>query len=209
MTTYKVVARHSGRWWSLQFPEIAQATQCRSIEQIEDTAREALALYDDVPEHTIELDLTIEVPGDAQAHIEEERRLRELAQWFAGAASDAHRRAAHALRSEGLTLKDVGQLLGVSFQRAHQLLADDAPTEVSREAADALFAQDVAGANAAHLAEPAAPQLLSDQQLQKAVLAYLRSFGSESGEDASVTRGARQAPPADKPATGKRTRRIA
>ena len=35
----------------------------------------------------------------------------------------SYRSAAQELRDEGLTVREIGTLLGVSYQRAHQLLA--------------------------------------------------------------------------------------
>jgi hypothetical protein len=64
--------------------------------------------------------VTITLPADVQGELERSAELRQDAARSQAAA--AARRAARRLRDQGLPLTDVGQALGVSFQRAKQLI---------------------------------------------------------------------------------------
>ena len=50
MTSYAVLAERSGRWWAISVPELPGVfSQARRRDQIEAMARDAIALYLDVP----------------------------------------------------------------------------------------------------------------------------------------------------------------
>ena len=70
---------------------------------------------------TVEYD--IELPEAVREHLARAEQLRsESAEAQAAAAAEV-RAAARELHQGGLPLRDVGQLLGISHQRAHQLVA--------------------------------------------------------------------------------------
>jgi predicted RNase H-like HicB family nuclease len=123
--TYRVEAVRSGDWWAITVPELAGVfSQAKRLDQVEARAREAIALMLDVDEDTV---------GSIAVHVnppETVAGLLEALKASVAAAEDAteeaariRRRAAQALRDEGLPLRDVGRLIGVSHQRVHQLLA--------------------------------------------------------------------------------------
>jgi hypothetical protein len=58
----------------------------------------------------------------ASEELDRSAALRQEAARSQAAAAAAARRAARRLRDQGLPLQDVGQALGVSFQRAKQLI---------------------------------------------------------------------------------------
>ncbi|MGH7735396.1 MAG: hypothetical protein ACREOE_17315, partial [Gemmatimonadales bacterium] len=62
------------------------------------------------------------LPADVQAERDRSAELREQAARSQAQAAQLARRAARRLRDQGLPLQDVGKALGVSFQRAKQLI---------------------------------------------------------------------------------------
>ncbi len=93
------------------------------IEQAEERIREALALF--VPEKvaaTADRAADIQLPASAKKALAEATKKREKAETLAKESQDAVRAAARSLTATGLSLADVGKLLGVSRQRAHQLV---------------------------------------------------------------------------------------
>jgi predicted RNase H-like HicB family nuclease len=124
MTTYEVVAERSGRWWAARVPALPGVhTQARRLDQVATMAREAIALMLDTSVESITVNVTpalSEPTRDAITRTVAARQAREAA---AEAERAALRAAARALADEGLTLRDAGRILGLSYQRVDQLLA--------------------------------------------------------------------------------------
>lgn len=77
----------------------------------------------DVPEEAIVVTVEPVVPDVVQQHVRRARELRDMMQWANRAAADQRRAAARVLARElRLSLRDIGIILGVSPQRAHQLV---------------------------------------------------------------------------------------
>jgi hypothetical protein len=64
------------------------------------------------------------LPDAARRHLSRAQERRHTASWANHAAAIETRLAARALAELGLSLRDIGTILGVSHQRAHQLLHD-------------------------------------------------------------------------------------
>lgn len=111
-------------WWVASIPAVPGChTQGRTIEQAEERIREALSLY--VPERVAaSADLAAEVllPLAAKKALDAAALKRKQAEKLAEQSHVAVRAAAKKLVDTGLSLRDVGKLLGVSRQRAHQLV---------------------------------------------------------------------------------------
>jgi DNA-directed RNA polymerase specialized sigma24 family protein len=79
-------------------------------------------LVADVSPDAIEVDVITKLPQAEADLIEAARTASQEAAQAAERASRLSRQAVEQLRSEGLTVRDVGGLLGVSPQRVSQLL---------------------------------------------------------------------------------------
>jgi len=75
----------------------------------------------DVPQDSVEYDLVLVMDATAREHLTTARTLREQAAQMTRAAADELTLAAQTLHSQGLSVRDVGYLLDVSYQRAQQL----------------------------------------------------------------------------------------
>lgn len=123
MTTYTAKATRDGKWWSVEVLELGVFTQARRLDQVEFMARDAIALLLDVPPDSFEVTVVPEVPAKVQAILDEVRESRAAAEHASEVASMKAREAARILHDEGMPLRDVGRVLGVSHQRAHQLVS--------------------------------------------------------------------------------------
>ena len=88
-------------------------------------AQDAIATLLDVPKSEIEIDLHVNEADEVVAEVERARARR------ADAAREEQAtliRAARRLVEQGMTQRDAARLLGLSFQRVHQLLKNPAPT---------------------------------------------------------------------------------
>jgi len=121
---YTVRVTREGKWWMVEVPDLDILTQARRLAEVEDMARSAVALSLDVAPSSF--DLRVELTAIEDVHVGE---------WFDQLAADRadleaaqeryrlhQREAARALVSQGITVRDIGHVLGVSHQRAQQLL---------------------------------------------------------------------------------------
>ncbi len=65
------------------------------------------------------------MPAATHRRLERAARLRSQARDSQSKAAEELRAAAQELSRSGMPLRDIGQLLGVSYQRAHQLVSSD------------------------------------------------------------------------------------
>jgi hypothetical protein len=126
MSIYDVRVQRSGRTWSLYVPQVDRYTQARHLREVDDMARDLIAVMDGIDPGDITLNIDIEMPADVRAHLDKAAELRMRAESVRRQASAEHHAAARALRERGLTVRDIGRILGVSYQRAHQLISDSA-----------------------------------------------------------------------------------
>lgn len=125
MRDYRVTAElgRSGSWWVLSVPEVPGAhSQAPRLSRAEALARELISLMVDTPPDSFTLHVDVLLPDDVSRDLERSAKLRGEAARSQAQAAQLARHAARTLRDRGLPLRDVGQALGVSFQRAKQLV---------------------------------------------------------------------------------------
>ena len=125
MTTYDVTVTRDGKWWMIAVPSIDGLTQARRLSEVDLAARELIAVTEDVPLSTV----AIRVVSERAGVVDISSRVRELsaerAELAAKERSVRYRQTelAQALAAEAIPLRDIGSALGVSFQRAQQLVS--------------------------------------------------------------------------------------
>lgn len=124
MTAYRVEVTREGKWWMVSIPELDGLTQARRLEDASAMAREYIAVTLDVPASDVEVNVAvIDVDGvnvaEAIARLETEKLQAEEARERVAADT---RRLAQTLAGKKVPVRDIGAILGVSHQRAHQLV---------------------------------------------------------------------------------------
>ena len=122
VTTYHVTATRSGKWWSLQCVEHPGAlSQVRRLADAAEFIREAIEW---VAEDYSDFEIVVipELPAQFEVEQRATRESRAAAEQANRAAAVHARRAARVLADLGLTMREIGTLMGVSSQRAAQLL---------------------------------------------------------------------------------------
>ena len=115
-------ATRSEGWWAVEVPEIdGLFTQVRRLDQIVDMVRDAAELLEGIDPDALDVEIFANVPHRDMA--DRARELTEHARRTQEEASRAMRCAAQSLSKDGLTVRDIGNVLGVSFQRAPKLLS--------------------------------------------------------------------------------------
>ena len=122
--THRVEVVRSGRWWAITVPALNGVfSQTKRLDQVESAAREAIALMLAIDEAAVgELEIAVTHRTDVAdllTHLEETAAIAAEAN---RAAAATRREVAETLRAEGLPLRDIGVLIGLSHQRVSQLL---------------------------------------------------------------------------------------
>lgn len=124
MRTYQVdVVRDEG-WWIMhaRIPRTIIYSQAKRIDDIELMIRDAIAGVLDVDPGSFAIELFFDLDSDVLEQVHRAREVSLQAAEVQERASRESRAAVHALREQGLTLKEAGYFLGVTPQRVAQLL---------------------------------------------------------------------------------------
>lgn len=123
MRRVTVTAERGATAWVLESQEAGAVSQCKRLSQVDEEMREAIAYQLGVPADEIEIDLQVITPAGYRELAAEAARLRHQAETAAAEAAAAQRAAARVLAEQHLSVRDIGTLMGVSYQRAHQLVS--------------------------------------------------------------------------------------
>ena len=116
-----VIVRDENGYWFVDFPDVPGChTQGRTLRAARERMRDALALFVDDAD-TAQIVEDLKLPGDALGAVRRSAELRAEATEAQRESQVATRDAARSLLEAGLTLRDAGEVLGLSYQRVHQL----------------------------------------------------------------------------------------
>ncbi|MCL1923703.1 MAG: hypothetical protein FWG15_07620 [Propionibacteriaceae bacterium] len=121
---FHVTATRSGRWWALQCQEHPGAlSQVTRLDQAGETIREAIAFVANIPKDSFDIEV---IPVLPEEFLREQKAMlvaREESKHLNSRSAEHAREAARILAETGLSLRDVGTVMGVSHQRAAQLVS--------------------------------------------------------------------------------------
>ena len=119
--TYLVDASRDGRFWLVHVPEVDRYTQARNLAEVEPMVRDLISLCREVPPDSFDITIHVQLPDDVQQHLERAAKYSAESASAQASAAQERRLAARQLKSKGLTVRDIGAALGISYQRAQQL----------------------------------------------------------------------------------------
>ena len=127
--TYTARCQRAGDWWAISVPQLRGVhTQARRLEKAEAMARDAIALFLDVPQDSFDVRIEPVLPRDLQNKVARVRKVREEAEVSQRQAATVSAEVADDLvRGAHLTVRDAGRVLGLSHQRVAQLLRIGVP----------------------------------------------------------------------------------
>lgn len=120
VNTYTARVTRDEDAWMIEVPEVERVTQALNLRQVEEMARDLIAIMTDTEPDSFEL--VIEWPTDIATSLDAYRAKVAAAEKAAEDAAQARQDAAATLQGEGATVRDIGALMGVSFQRAQQII---------------------------------------------------------------------------------------
>lgn len=113
-------ARRDEGWWRVSIPEIdGIVTQTRRLDQIPSAVVKVLKNHPDFKEHDIDVQVVLD--KERQAAVDEVLRLRDRADKTRQEASLAVKALVQQLAHDGLSYRDIGTLLQVSYQYVQTL----------------------------------------------------------------------------------------
>jgi predicted RNase H-like HicB family nuclease len=116
--------RDEDGWWIVEVPEVDGAmTQAPRLDQAEGMARDVVSLLLEVPPDTFDLVVRPLLSEPLATHLVETRKLRDEAERSQLRATAATGPLIEELLASGFRVREIGQLLGVTYQRAAQLAA--------------------------------------------------------------------------------------
>jgi hypothetical protein len=124
MKNYDITVTREGKWWMIAVPAIDGLTQARRLSEITPMAVSLIAITLDVPASQVGVNVVATVVDGTdlvqrRQQIDTEREAARAAERKAAALTvDLVRK----LDAEHVPLRDIGEAVGVSFQRVHQLL---------------------------------------------------------------------------------------
>ncbi len=123
MSDYNVIVTREGKWWMVHIPEIDGLTQARRLEEAPRMAREYIAVTLDLPLSQVSVSVSvIDVDGvNVTAEVERIEAERAEAEAARERVAEDIRGLARTLARKNVPVRDIGAILGVSHQRAHQL----------------------------------------------------------------------------------------
>lgn len=125
MKTYNVTVTREGKWWMIDVPAIHGLTQARRLSEIKDMAVSLIAITLDVPASKVGVNIVAMVV-DGTDLVERRREIdneREAARQAEHKVSELMVDLVRKLNADHVPLRDIGEAVGVSFQRVHQLLS--------------------------------------------------------------------------------------
>ncbi|MFJ6417413.1 helix-turn-helix domain-containing protein [Paeniglutamicibacter sp. NPDC091659] len=118
-----VTATRDGRFWFLKSDDIENFyTQALNIAEIPIMAKDLAATLTERPESDFDVEISFDTP-EVTAHLRETAALAAKAEEPKAESALERRAAALVLRRQGVTVRDIGTVLGVSHQRAQQLVS--------------------------------------------------------------------------------------
>lgn len=121
--SYHADVRRSGKYWAIYVREVDRWTQARHLRELDILTEDLIELMTGAKAGTFRVEYDIELPETVRGHLARAEQLRSESAQAQAEAAAAVRAAARELHQGGLPLRDVGHLLGISHQRAHQLVA--------------------------------------------------------------------------------------
>ncbi|MGB3414248.1 MAG: hypothetical protein WBA28_05985 [Microbacteriaceae bacterium] len=121
MKTYDIKTQRDGKFWFIEIPELDGATQAKRLNDVEEMARDYIAAVTDETDFLIHVKIL--VPEAIQNLLDLSSQHRQESERLNAKAAEEYRQAATKLKDDGLTVREIGQVLDISHQRAQQLIS--------------------------------------------------------------------------------------
>ncbi len=122
MKTYRATVTREDGWWMVSVPELELLTQAISWGEVEAMARGVIAAALDVETSDVRVDLEADPGSEARHLIESARDKASRADTLRDESLADNQAAARSLHAAGWSYRNIGKMMGLSHQRAEQLV---------------------------------------------------------------------------------------
>jgi len=120
--TYRANVSRDGRFWHIRIPELNRSTQALRYKDVPVMANDLIEIMTGLTTKEFDLHIEVQLPDAVQDHLARAEVLRKEAERKNSEAAKEKRAAVRALLAQGLSQREAGELLGMSFQRVSQLV---------------------------------------------------------------------------------------
>lgn len=122
MTSFTATATQDGRWWVIQCDQYPGAiSQVQQLAKAANIHREAISFVTELPVEDIDVVVKVALPESVTKRLHDGDQMRLRAEEMKQQAQANISSAAIQMRAEGMTLRDIAFVLGVTYQRVYQL----------------------------------------------------------------------------------------
>ena len=121
MNAYHAEVTRDGKFWRIHVPGIDRSTQALRYKDVPVMAADLVEIMTGLAAGEYELRIEVRLPDSVQDHLARAEVLREEAKRKNSEAATESRAAVRELLAQGLSRREAGDLLGMSFQRVSQL----------------------------------------------------------------------------------------
>jgi DNA-directed RNA polymerase specialized sigma subunit len=122
LKTYHAEVTRDGKFWLIRIPEIDRSTQALRYKDVAVMASDLVEIITGLSTDDYDLHINVHLPTEVQDHLARAEVLREEAKRKNSEAAKESRAAVRQLLAQGLSQREAGELLGMSFQRISQLV---------------------------------------------------------------------------------------
>jgi len=122
-TVWQVTATPDANYFVLEVDGLPGATQSRGLKRIDPMVRDFIFEHTGEAQGQMKYEVHFRLPAEVTRALDEAKEMRLIADKTRKEAAQASTRAAKILRSQGFTVRDIGAMLGISFQRVQQFLS--------------------------------------------------------------------------------------
>ena len=122
MKTYTAEVQRDGKFWLIRVPEIDRSTQALRYRDVVAMASDLIEIMEGVESDDYDLHLKVVLPDAVKDHLARAAVLREEARRANAESAKESREAVKQLLAQGLSQREAGDVLGMSFQRVNQLV---------------------------------------------------------------------------------------
>ena len=120
--TYQADVTRDGKFWLIQVPELGRSTQALRYKDIKPMAGELIEIMTGLASEDFDLRIRVQLPSTVRDHRARAEALRDEARRKSAEAAAESRAAVQELIALGLSQREAGDVLGLSFQRVNQLV---------------------------------------------------------------------------------------
>jgi len=120
--TFHAEVTRDGKFWLIRIPEIGRSTQALRYRDVAIMAGELVEIMTGLGGADYDLQLNVRLPSLVRDHLARAEVLRAEAGRKQAEAAAESRAAVRELIAQGVSQREAGEVLGLSFQRVNQLV---------------------------------------------------------------------------------------